>query len=293
MDRKNTFTSPQQLYKSARYVLLGLILLTVLNIALYLAGSDVYFMSSLFTTYMMFIIMYKAGIVLGVLLAVTFLVPYVFCFFLSKRKQAWMVVTLVMVCMDTLPLLVIALGSVALGSVALGRVSSLGHFVADIFYHILAIVLLGMGVKNGKAAIGEQESDPYHPAEAIEQAIPPDDVEEPFTDAKCTLSVSENGRRFGPSSNGVARFYETEVALGMKSILQEGIMGSRLTPTEEKLRFAYADIDRAFYRDVNEFNVQIDLVDGRACRFFLTRATRPQLVEALAAHGIGIEPYEY
>ena len=60
MDRKNTFTSPQQLYKSARYVLLGLILLTVLNIALFLAGADVYFMSSLFTTYMMFIIMYKA-----------------------------------------------------------------------------------------------------------------------------------------------------------------------------------------------------------------------------------------
>ena len=288
MDRKNTFTSPQQLYKSARYVLLGLILLTVLNIALFLAGADVYFMSGLFTTYMMFIIMYKADIVLGVLLAVTFLVPFVFCFFLSKRKQAWMVVTLVMVCMDTLPLLVIALGSVALG-----RVSSLGYFVVDIFYHILAIVLLGMGVKTGKAAIGEQESDPYHPAEAIEQDIPPDDVEEPFTDAECTLSVSENGRRFGPSSNGVARFYETEVALGMKSILQEGIMGSRLTPTEEKLRFAYADIDRAFYRDVNEFNVQIDLVDGRACRFFLTRATRPQLVEALAAHGIGIEPYEY
>ena len=126
----------------------------------------------------------------------------------------------------------------------------------------------------------------------MEQDVPSDDEEGPFTDATCTLSVSANGRRFEPSLNGVARFYETVVALGMKNPVQESILDSRLTLTQEKLRFAYTDIDRTRFTDVNEFNVQIDLVDGRACRLYLTRGTRPKLVGLLTAHGIAIEPYQ-
>ena len=102
----------------------------------------------------------------------------------------------------------------------------------------------------------------------------------------CDLKIFKSNRRFGLTLTGIARFYETEAAL------LETTLGQRYSPIEEKLRFAYTDIARAYYTDVNEFNVKIDFVDGRACRLFLTRATRPKLVEALSLHIIDIEPHQ-
>lgn len=281
MDNKRTFTSAQQNYKTARYALLGLILVAVINIALLFAEFDIYFMSGVFLFYLLSFGTKLMGRTAYVLSAVLILALYVLCFVLSKRKRGWLVAALAMVCIDTLLLVFFALGS-----------GEFITFLMDILYHGSALWLLGMGVKNGKAATGERDSDPYHPAEAPGQEVPSDDEEGPFTDAECTLSVSENGRRFGPSSNGVARFYETYVAFGMKNPVHDGILGSRLTLAQERLRFAYTDIDRARFTDVNEFNVQIDLVDGRACRFFLTRGSRPKLVDLLTTHGIAIEPYQ-
>ena len=277
MSNKRTFTSAQYIYKNARHAVLSLILFAVMNIALCLVGLDIYFVSGVFLAYFLSV----GGGTTGILAAISVLIPFVLCFFFSKRKRGWLVAALVMVCIDTLWLICVALGS---------ERSIL--FLADILFHGSALAMLAMGVKNGKAATDEQECDPYHQVEDVGTDGPPDNEEGAFTDIACDLKISKSDRRFGLSLTGVARFYETEVALGGKNTLQEGIMGSRLTPIDEKLRFAYTDIDRAFYRDVNEFNVQIDLVDGRACRLFLTRGTRPKVVDILSGHGIAIEPYQ-
>ena len=273
MDTKRIFNSAQRIYKYARFILLSLILVAVMNIALLFAGLDIYFMSGVFLSYFLSIGTKFTGTTTFVLSAI--LIPYVLCFFLSKRKRGWLVAALVMVCIDTLLLIVVALGS--------------GTFITslmDILYHGSAIVLLGNGVKNGKAATAGQERDPYHPAEAMETPIPPNSEESAFTDIVCDLKIYKNDRRFALTLTGIARFYENEAAL------LETTLGQRYSPIDEKLRFAFTDIARAYYTDVNELNAKIDLVDGRACLLYLTRATRPKLVDLLTTHGIAIEPYQ-
>ena len=53
MDNKRTFISAQQIYKTARYALLGLILLAVMNTAMHLVRSDIYIMSGVFLAYVL------------------------------------------------------------------------------------------------------------------------------------------------------------------------------------------------------------------------------------------------
>ena len=145
MDNKRTFISAQQIYKTARYALLGLILLAVMNTAMHLVRSDCYIVSGVFLAYVLSAGTKSMANTTGILAAGLVLVPYVLCFFLSKRKRGWLVAALVMVCIDTLLLIFFALDS---GGFII--------FLMDILFHGSTLWLLGMGVKNGKAATGEQ-----------------------------------------------------------------------------------------------------------------------------------------
>ena len=162
MDNEHTFTSAQRIYNYARYVLVSLILLTLVGIAS-LAVSDIYVVSGVFLSLILSVGTKSMGSTAGFFSAALILIPYMLCFFLSKRKRGWLIAALVMVCIDTLVLIFVAL--------SFGRFIT---FLIDILYHGSALVLLGRGVKNGKAATAAQESDPYHPAEAMKTPVSPE-----------------------------------------------------------------------------------------------------------------------
>ena len=308
MNNKRMAKSPQRIYENARYAILGLILFTVLNIVLYYTGSDTYYVATVFLSYFLVAMLENAA---GLVLAALVLAPYVLCFFLSKKKYAWMIVALVLVCIDTLVLLLLLL--------AFGVV---GAFALDILFHILAIVMLAIGVKNGKAALGAgaasdpyhpaetaadaaavsdpyhpvetaagAASDPYHPAETAERNVPQNGAEAPFSEMTCLASVSEDGKRFGMAGEGTLRFYENEVVLGTVSMAKTLLVGSFFSSPTEKARFAYSDIARVYYARKNERNVRIDLRDGRAIAMELNRNNKQRFIDLFAAHGVAIEPF--
>ena len=262
--------SPQKLYDNARRMLLLAIVFTVVNMALAFLGSGTYFLFSVFLAYMLAV---GFGNAVGIILAALVLAPYVLAYFLSKRKRGWLIAALVMISVDTLLLILLGISSGALLSLAM-----------DFIFHGLLIGLLAIGVKNGKAALGAEDADPYHPAEAPA-------AEEPYTDLVCALSVSEDGHKFNLQSEGVARFYETELALGMKSFGRMVLVGSVFTAPEEKLRCPYGDIVRAYWTKKNERTVRFDFADGRAAVVVLNRGNRDQFVTLLNAHGVAVEPF--
>ena len=279
MEKKSMSNSPQRIYNNARYAILALILFTVLNVLLALMGSDSYYVVSVFLSYFLYLGFEGA---IGILLAALALVPYVLCFFFSKKKPAWMIVALVLVAIDTLILVLLALANDALLSLIL-----------DIILHIAEIVLLALGIKAGKALFGKAAEDPYHPAQTAERApgTIQNDGEGPFTDVVCVVSVSEDGKRFGMQTEGLARFYENELALGSASLAKTMLLGSAFASSEERMRFAYSDVARASFTKKNERTVRIDLQDGRAGCLVLNRGNKQQLLDLLQAHGIEVEPF--
>lgn len=279
MNNKKMSASPQRIYQNARYGILGLILFTILNLVLYFIGSDSYYLFSVFLAYILAVGFENA---VGLVLAALVLAPYVLAFFLSKKKRGWLIAALVLFSLDTLILILLGLGSGALLSLTL-----------DLLFHGLVIVLLALGVKNGKAATGEGSGDPYHPADAAAdgQTSAPADGDGPFTDVVCVVAVSEDGQKFSLQSEGLVRFFENELAFGMNSMARTLLLGSAFASTQEKVRCAYTDVVRAFYTGKHERNVRFDLAGGQSVIVTLNRGNREQFVNLLAAHGVAIEPF--
>ncbi len=136
MEKKHLLTSAQKIYRSARYAILALILLTILNVLLDLLNRETYIVSTVF-------ISFNLHAVSAYLLAALSLVPYMLCFLFSKKHPAWLIVALVLVSIDTFALLCMALFNFFLLLV----------MIEDVLFHILVIVLLSLGIKNGKAAM--------------------------------------------------------------------------------------------------------------------------------------------
>ena len=282
MEKKRMSTSPQRIYNNARYAILGLILFTVLNVLLALVDSDSYYVVSVFLAYFLYL-----GLegVPGILVAAVILVPYALCFFLSTKKPLWMIVALVLVALDTVILILLALANDALLGVIL-----------DIIVHIAEIVLLVLAIKAGKSLFGKTaEADPYHPAEGGEhvpgRVVNPESGEGPFTDVVVVVALSEDGTKFGLQSEGLARFYDEELALGTKDLTKSMLLGSAFTSSEERLRVPYTDVVKAFYTKKNQRTVRIDFADGRAACFTTNWGNKQQLLDLLAAHGITVEPF--
>ena len=147
-----------------------------------------------------------------------------------------------------------------------------------------ALLEIIAGMKNGKAALGDGSDDPYHPAETPA-------AESDYTDVVCVVSVSEDGKKFNMQSEGVARFYDDELALGMKSFGRMVLVGSVFTSPEEKLRCPYGDVVRARWTKKNERAVRFDFADGRAASIVLNRGNKDQFVTLLTYHGVTIEPF--
>ncbi|MBQ6333288.1 MAG: hypothetical protein IJI34_11080 [Clostridia bacterium] len=280
MNNKRMSTSPQRVYDAARYAILGLILITVLNIVLGLLDSDSYYVSSVFAAFFMSIVGEGA---VGVILAALILAPFVIAFFLSKNKPIWILIALILTVLDLVFVIIIGI-----------EYDVLLYRILDIIAHVFVIIILVLGVIYGKRIKAEEEaaaaSEPAVGENPQRTAETADD--DAFTDVVCSVAVSEDGQKHSLEMPGVARFYQNELALGTNNLGASLLLGSAFASTKERMRFAYADITRAYYAKKNERTVRLDLADGRYAYLILNNMTRDRLAELLLAHGVEIAPFE-
>lgn len=280
MKNKTMSTSARRIYDAARFAILGLVLITVLNVFLALLGTDSYYVSSVFAAFFFSVVAEGA---LGVILAAVLVAPFVVAFFLSKKNRVWMIVALVLTALDLLFVLYIGIA-----------LDMLVYRILDILAHIFVIVILVLGVINGKKLKQQEEAAEEaaaYPVETPERSQENGD-EGPFTDVVCGVSIPGGSKLQMLEMEGIARFYENELALGTNSFGMTVAFGSAFASTKERMRFAYTDIARAYFAKKNERTVRIDLQDGRYAFLIVNRTTRDQLTELLSAHGVEIAPFE-
>lgn len=283
--KKSMSTSPQRVYEGARYAILGLVLITILNAVLALLESDSYYVSSVFASYYAIwngIVFGEYSVAVGILIAAAILAPFAAAFFLSKKNWIWMLVALVLTVLDLVFVIIIGL-----------MYDVLAYRILDLLAHVLVIVMLVMGVIYGKRATEEPETAPEYgtvPGETAQRSAE-DGGDGTFTDVVCAVSVSKDDGKHTIETAGVARFYENELALGTNSVGASILLGAAFASTSERMRFAYTDIARVYFAKKNERTVRIDLNDGRYAYLVLNNSTRDQLTDLLAAHGITIEPF--
>ena len=136
--RKNTMsTSPKRVYDSARYAILFLVILSVINILV--ISTDYYFVSSVFASFFLAAILGGWG---GALVGVLVLIPLILAFLLSRKNPVWLIVALVVVILDTLFLIGIGL-----------LLGILATRILDLLAHGFVIVALILGIKKGKEAV--------------------------------------------------------------------------------------------------------------------------------------------
>ena len=279
MKNKTMASSPQRIYDGARYAILGLVLITILNVFMVLMGSDRYYVSSVFASYFVSIAFEGA---LGIILAAVLVAPFVVAFFLSKKNHVWLIVALVLTALDLLFVIYIGIA-----------LDMLAYRILDILAHVFVIVLLVLGIINGKKLKQQEEAaeeTAAYPGETPQRTADNGD-EGPFTDVVCSVAVSEDGTKHSLETAGIARFYENELVLGTNSVGMTIAFGSAFASTKERMRFAYTDIARAYFARKNERTVRFDLADGRYAYLILTNPARDQLAELLSAHGVTIEPF--
>ena len=96
----------QQKYSTSRANLLLVIILTVVNIVLFLAGSDSMLLFSASIPYFAVVFGWALDILpMGIIVAVIALVLYLVSWIFSKKKPGWMTVALVLFILDTLGML--------------------------------------------------------------------------------------------------------------------------------------------------------------------------------------------
>ena len=132
----------EQKFKSARSNLLIVIILTVVNIALLIGGSETFMLFSASIPY------YAVGLpaiwgeyelfLVGCVLAAIILALYLVCWLLSKKRPGWLVVALVMFIVDTLALIGLY--------VLIGEMSG----IMDLLIHAYVVYSICVGISSAK-----------------------------------------------------------------------------------------------------------------------------------------------
>ena len=146
----------QQKYKTARNNLLLMLILTIVNIILYVVGSDTMMLFSATVPYFGVIIGSVSGSqmfsIFCACIAVAILILYLLCWILSKDHYGWMIAALVLFIIDTLAMIGIYFG--------MGEISG----ILDVVIHGWVLYYLVIGVKYGKQ-IKNMPEEPVNDAE--------------------------------------------------------------------------------------------------------------------------------
>lgn len=106
-------------YAAARYNLLGVIALTVLNIIMFLTGSESYFLFSATMPYQLVVIgsvlvqegAASAVLVVTIIVAALIIAAYLVCFFIGKKSVWGMIVALILFAIDSVWFLFLAVSA--------------------------------------------------------------------------------------------------------------------------------------------------------------------------------------
>lgn len=110
--------TPVQIWKTARITIGLIVLLSLIGIAVSLLGGNMVFTFSVHASLLMAVSAAELAVsegdssyyVIGLVLSVLFLVPYVIGYFSTKKRGGWMTAVLVLWCMDTvIPLITVSL----------------------------------------------------------------------------------------------------------------------------------------------------------------------------------------
>lgn len=105
----NTKNNLQQVYDRSRANLLLVIILTLVNIGLYISGSGTMMLFSATVPYFLVVfgmlIPVNSILIPCISIAAVIMIAYFLCWLLSKKKTGWMIVALVMFIIDTISLI--------------------------------------------------------------------------------------------------------------------------------------------------------------------------------------------
>lgn len=132
----------EQQAKSGRSNLLLAIILTVVNIVMFIAGSDTMLLFSISVPYYAVIFGFLMGgqelLITGCVIAGIVLFAYLLCWLLSKKRAGWLVAALVLMILDSLALI----GFYLLAQEISG--------VLDLVFHAMIIYYLAVGISGNK-----------------------------------------------------------------------------------------------------------------------------------------------
>lgn len=136
-------------YEHGRVTLLAFALLTAVNLLSDLCGLDSYFFASILLSYMFF----KNGAVLTVV-SVLILALAVTAYILSKRRSAWLLIGLIIICIDTAFNLFLLWGFSTFENSGV----AIYNLVVDLILHVCAIVFLAIALKHRTRKEAHNES---------------------------------------------------------------------------------------------------------------------------------------
>ena len=156
---KNSREYLTQKRNSGRSTLLTILIFTVINIVMLVVQADYYFLFSASVPYYLTLFgMIFDEFVVGtyttsaLVIAAVILGLFLLCWIFSKKRRGWLIAALVMFIIDTVLVIVDAIGFMEIS------------YLMDIAFHIWLIVELILGIRVGKEAIAEMNA----PAEAVE-----------------------------------------------------------------------------------------------------------------------------
>lgn len=183
----------QQKFNSARSNLLLMLILTVVNIVLLVAGSDTFLLFSASIPYYAVCLPVVWGeyalFLAGCILAAVLMVLYFLCWLLSKKRPGWLVVALVLFALDTLGLV----GFYVLAEEISGIMDLLIH--VWVLYYLISGISCAKKLKNIPMTLEETEEAEAIEAEAAsDHSVPIRRIGE---DEKCRvlLEAEYGGRR--------------------------------------------------------------------------------------------------
>lgn len=139
--------------KSARYNLLLMIILTVVNLILLAVGSDSMMLFSATVPYFSVVLgmafELQEFLIAGYVIAAVILALYLLCWLLSKKHFAWMLIALILFAIDTICLVLLYIGMQDFSG------------ILDLVIHVAVLYYLFTGVRYGIKMRSLPEYQPY------------------------------------------------------------------------------------------------------------------------------------
>lgn len=158
---RNSPEYQQSQVRTGRAALIGVVILTVLNLVLLLTDTDRYLLFSISVPYFLTMLgqfmdenlLSSSFTVTALVVSVVILALYTVCWALSKKRPGWLTAGLVLFCVDTVALVIFVFT----------LMESPESFFMDFVFHVLIIVELAMAVKGSKKLKTLPEASPVTP----------------------------------------------------------------------------------------------------------------------------------